>query len=143
MTRRLSRPSGVAAVEFAVLLVPLVFMVFGMTELGRAFHDYNSVIKSTRDSARYLSMLSRGDGETQARCLAVYGSTQCGSDPLVHGLSTDMVKISYEAGVETGHGAIDLVRVQIEGYPFRSLVPMVVSDMVFGPIATTMRQGGS
>lgn len=134
---------GVAALEFAVLLIPLVILTFGMTELGRAFHYYNGLIKSTRDASRYLSMLSRGEGEVQARCLAVYGQTQCDGEVLVPGLTTDMVVISYESGVETGHGAIDLVQVTISEFPFRSLVPMVIADMVFGPIASTMRQGAS
>lgn len=134
---------GVAAVELAILLVPLVIMTFGMTELGRAFYYYNSLLKSTRDASRYLSMYSRGEGEAQARCLAVHGETGCGGETLVPGMVPGMVQITYETGVETGHGAIDLVRVTITGFPFSSLVPLVVTNMVFGPISSTMRQGAS
>lgn len=136
---------GVAAVEFAILLIPLLIMTFGMTELGRAFYYYNSLLKSTRDASRYLSMQARPAGEVQARCLAVYGQTKCGDEgeELVPGMTTGMVGIYYEPGVETGHGSIDIVRVSIDGFPFSSLVPLVVTDMVFGPIASTMRQGSS
>jgi len=139
----IQRLRGVAAVELAILLVPLVIMTFGMTELGRAFYYYNSLLKSTRDASRYLSMQSRGEGEAQARCLAVHGEAVCGGETLVPGMTTGMVQIAYETGVETGHGAIDLVRVTITGFPFSSFVPLVVTDMVFGPIASTMRQGSS
>lgn len=134
---------GVAAVEFAILLVPLVIMTFGMTELGRAFYYYNGLLKSARDASRYLSMHSRGEGEAQARCLAVHGKAVCTGETVVPGITTGMVQISYESGVETGHGAIDLVRVTITEFPFSSLVPLVVTDMVFGPISSTMRQGSS
>lgn len=139
----IERLRGVAAVELAILLVPLVIMTFGMTELGRAFYYYNSLLKSTRDASRYLSMQSRGEGEAQARCLAVHGEAVCGGEALVPGMTTGMVQIAYETGVETGHGAIDLVRVTVIGFPFSSFVPLVVTDMVFGPIASTMRQGSS
>lgn len=134
---------GAAAVELAILLVPLVIMTFGMTELGRAFYYYNSVLKSTRDASRYLSMMARGEGEAQARCLAVHGEAVCDGEALVPGMVTGMVQITYETGIETGQGAIDLVRVTITEFPFSSLVPLVVTDMVFGPISSTMRQGSS
>ena len=134
---------GVAVVEFAVLLIPLVIMTFGMTELGRAFYYYNSLLKSARDASRYLSMQARGEGEAEARCLVVYGKTACDGELLVPGIETGMVQITYETGVETGQGSIDLVSVTINRFPFSSLVPLVVTDMLFGPIASTMRQGSS
>ena len=137
------RQGGVAAVEFAVLLIPLMIMTFGMTELGRAFYYYNSLLKSARDASRYLSMHARGEGEAGARCLTVYGKTDCDGEVLVPGLGTGMVQITYETGVETGQGSIDLVTVTIVGFPFSSFVPFVVASMVFGPIASTMRQGSS
>lgn len=136
---------GVAAVEFAILLVPLVIMTFGMTELGRAFYYYNSLLKSTRDASRYLSMNVRDAYNDEARCLAVYGNTGCSGEVLVPGMVPGMVQITYYPSVSIGEGlgSIDLVRVRINGFPFSSLVPLVVTDMVFGPIASTMRQGSS
>lgn len=137
------RQRGVAAIEFAILLIPLLIIVFGMTELGRAVYYYNQAVVSTRDAARYLSMQGSGEGEAEARCLAVYGRPACEGEPLVHGLTPDMVNITYEASVDTGHGSINLVRVSIEGYPYASLVPGFVRDFVFGPISCSMRQAGT
>jgi Flp pilus assembly protein TadG len=140
------RQQGLAAVEMAILLIPLVIMTFGMTELGRALYYYNTLAKGTRDAARFLSMHARGDAEPEARCLAVYGRTTCtasDTDSLAPNARVGMVSISYEPAVETGYGSIDLVKVTVSDYPFSSLVPMVVTSMVFGPIATTMRQAGS
>ncbi len=143
LSKFLRRQQGVAAVEMAILLIPLVIMTFGMTELGRAFYYYNGLLKASRDASRYLSTQPRGEGETEARCLAVHGKAVCQGDTLVPGVTTQMVHIRYATGVETGHGAIDLVTVEISGLPFSSFVPAVIEGMVFGPIATTMRQGSS
>jgi Flp pilus assembly protein TadG len=55
ITRRQSSESGVAAVEFAILLIPLLLIVAGIIEFGRALWYYDALVKSTRDGARYLS----------------------------------------------------------------------------------------
>lgn len=138
-----ARQGGVAAIEFAILLVPLLIMTFGLTELGRAFYYYGSVVKSTRAAARYLSTQLVGAGYAEARCIAVYGQTTCTGDALVPGLTTDMVNIVATAGVETGAGALDMVKVEIQGFPFVSYVPFVIKDIAFAPISTSMRQGTS
>lgn len=134
---------GVAAVEFAILLIPLVIMTFGMTELGRAFYYYNGLLQSVRDASRYLSTQARGAGEGEARCLATYGRTSCAGEALVPGLSAGMVSFTYDTAVETGVGSLDMVTVHITDFPYSSMVPFVVTDMVFGPIKSTMRQGTS
>ena len=87
-TRRDQR--GAAAVEFALLLIPLVVMVFGTTELGRAIYTYNTLDKTVRDAARHLSQHGPGDVAVQAeaRCLAVYGNEACSGPALAPGLTT-------------------------------------------------------
>jgi len=72
-SRSRSRQRGVAAVELGLLLTPLVVMIFGTTELGRAIYSYNTLDKTVRDAARHLSQHGPGDAAiaTQARCLAV------------------------------------------------------------------------
>lgn len=148
---------GVVAVEFALLLIPLLTLVFGVTEYGRALFQYNTLVKTVRDSARFLSVENPSDASyplTQARCLTVYGNTACTGSPLVPGLTTAMVKVCNPvdasdcpgenfAAVATGFGSINLVKVKIVGYPFASLfLPFVpgIDSVVFGPIHTTMRQ---
>jgi Flp pilus assembly protein TadG len=146
----LRKMRGVAAVELAVLLVPLVIITFGMAELGRAFYYYNGAVKSVRSASRYLSMQERGAGEAAARCLAVYGIAAAGSagacagdDPVVPGLETGMVDITYEPAVATGYSTstIDLVTVTISGLPFQAVTSFPVEVAAFGPITSTMRQG--
>ena len=46
---------GVAAVEFALVIIPLLLIVAGIVEFGRTFWYYDALTKSTRDAARYVS----------------------------------------------------------------------------------------
>ena len=147
--KNLRKQRGVAAVELGLLLIPLVMLVFGITECGRAIYQFNALAKSTRDAARFLSGQSPGDPTdvTTAQCLAVYGNKACTPPALVPNLTLAMVTVcdrSSCAGTHqnqpTGSGVINLVTVTVSGYPFTSLVPFSVPDMAFGPISTTMRQ---
>src|SRR5215469_15808786 len=93
--RRLSRMAGVAAVELGLLMSPLMMLAFGASELGRAVLSYNMLDKTVRDAARHLSQLGPGDATiaAEARCLAVYGTTDCSGTAIVPGLTTAMVTI--------------------------------------------------
>ena len=42
-------------VEFALVLIPLLLIVFGITELGRALYQQNSLVKSVHAGARYIA----------------------------------------------------------------------------------------
>jgi Flp pilus assembly protein TadG len=150
-----SRTRGVAAVEFGLLLIPLVLMAFGTTELGRAIYTYNTLDKTVRDAARHLSQHGPGDSAVanEARCLAVYGKYPCNpsTDPAVaDGLTMSDIVIcdavdatgcpgQPHANVLTGLGSINLVTVRVQGYAYNSLVEFVVPDMTFNTISTTMR----
>jgi hypothetical protein len=57
---------GVAAVEFAILLPLLLLIVFGITEFGRALYAYNTLVKATRDAARYYAIQQPGNPPDKA-----------------------------------------------------------------------------
>lgn len=148
---------GVAAVELALLIIPMLLLVFGVAEYGRALYQYNTLVKSVRDSARMLTLYSPSDADyplAQAKCQAVYG-TSCDKKgaPLLPGLTTDMVIVCNPTTAEgcdlpaygnvpTGNGTINLVEVRIHGYQFTPMVPAVtnVSVFMFNDIRVTMRQ---
>jgi Flp pilus assembly protein TadG len=50
------RIAGVAAIEFALVLIVLLLIVAGVVEFGRAFWHYDTLAKATRDGARFMSM---------------------------------------------------------------------------------------
>lgn len=141
---------GAVAVEMAILLIPLLVLVFGIAEFGRAISQYNTLVKSVRDSARFVSQSGKdAPGVSEdAKCLAVYGNTDCPGDylPLVNGLSEDMVSINYSTATTILDTPIDLVSVTITGFSFDfvfnplSFFGNADTSIPFDPIQVTMRQ---
>lgn len=151
---------GAITVEFAILLVPMLMIAFGITEFGRAIYHYNTLTKSVRDAARYLTTQSPGNvaAHAAARNMVVYGSATVQDQPLLPELSTEMVTIcdSVEASacpgephstVPTGTGSINLVTVNVGGaaatpYTFTFLAPYVSASpsINFSRIRITMQQ---
>lgn len=157
------RQRGVAAVEMAFIVMPLLILCFGITEIGRALYSYNGLVKAARGAVRYLSVQSLDNppvGETadsirlKVRSLAVCGATDCSAPnapaALVPGLTLAQVSLcdpiicpATHHNVPTGQGGLDLVSVTIGGqgdaaYSFTSAVPWVVPSITFSPITATM-----
>jgi hypothetical protein len=142
---------GGAAIEFALLFLPLAAVTFGATEFGRAVYQYNAIVKSVRDAARFQATSTPGN-TLPARCLALTGSpavsgSTCAGSPLVPGLELSHVsacdRISCAATHNlqpTGRGVVDLVTITVNGYPFTSMVPFAMPSINFGPISATMSQ---
>jgi len=158
------RQRGVAAVEFGIMLVPLLLMACGVAEFGRAIYQYDTLTKATRTAARYLSQFSPDDVAypvAATQCLAAYGNTACSGQPLAPGLTTAMVVIcdrvnsagcsgqafsnvsTYDnpAGTGSAAGTINLVAVKISGFAYTPVQSFInVSGLTFGDITTVMRQ---
>lgn len=158
------RMRGVAAVEFAIVLIPLVILVSGVAEYGRAIYQYDALTKSTRSAARYLSQFSPEDlayPVDEAKCLAVYGNVSCTGSALVSGLNPSMVTVcdrlhtsdcsdaiygtvsTYDNSSGTGAaaGTISLVAVKISGFQYSPLQSFInASGITFSNIVTVMRQ---
>lgn len=154
MLRR--RQKGAAAVEFALVTIPLLAMVLGVTEYGRALYQYDTIAKAARDASRYLSTKAPGDSDAaaRARCLVVFGNETCSGEPRLPGLALDNVQILDASAApathkdqSTGGGVVNLVTVSGVGFQFRSLLNLQVGavnlgapNITFGPISSTMRQ---
>lgn len=152
---QLGRTRGVAAVELALLLVPLLLIVLGVAEFGRAIHTFNTLGKSVRDAARHLAQYGPGDSAVQgeARCLAVYGRADCTGYPLAVGLTPATVLVcdaltcpATHANQPTGRGVMNLATVTIEGYVFTSVLGITLpgsgvalTNRRFPTISATMR----
>jgi Flp pilus assembly protein TadG len=136
------KQKGVVAVEFGILLIPLVMLAFGITEFGRAMYQYNTIAKATRDATRYLSVKSSSDlaAKSAARCVVLYGKPatiivvndkpKCDTNapPLIAGF-TDVSKVvvtNKALQPIPGGGVASLVTVDVTGYTFVSLVSFVV-----------------
>ena len=142
------KQSGVALVEFALILPLLLLLTFITTEFGRALFQYNILTKSVRDAARYLSVYNPGDTTKFpiAKNLVVYGNPAGTGTPLVIGLTTSLVPnpVWQTAGTAP---VINTVTIRITGYTFRPLFASafgvsfanVNGNIPFADISATMR----
>ena len=141
------KQSGVALVEFALILPLLLLLTFITTEFGRALFQYNILTKSVRDGARYLTPYNPGDTAkiAIAKNLVVYGSPTNTGVPLVIGLTTLQVSAAW---LPVGPApAINTVTVTVTGYVFRPLLASAFGlsfangngDIPFAPISATIR----
>ena len=147
---------GAAAIELALLTLPLAGLSFGITEFGRALHQYNTIAKTVRDAARYQSTVAPGNTAPATtlpgQCLALSGSTingggSCSATALLPGLTLAMISVCDRVLCPATHnvqpttlGVVNLVTVTVTGYPFTSMVPFAMPSVVFGPISATMVQ---
>ena len=76
MPRSLHSQRGVALVELALVLPLLLAVCFAITEFGRAIYTYDTLAKSARDAARYLT--TQTPGSSSARSSA---GRACGPRP--------------------------------------------------------------
>lgn len=138
------RQKGVALVEFALILPLLLLLTFITTEFGRAIWEYNTLTKSVRDSARYLSIQTPRDPVAIAKALnlTVYGNLSGTGPPLAIGLSTSNVPDPTWQTAGT-NPVINTVTVQIQGYTFNSMFSSVFGlpfgSITFSNISATMR----
>ena len=139
------KQTGVALVEFALILPLLLILTFVTTEYSRALFQYNILTKSVRDAARYLSVQNPNDAATFpiARNLVVYGNPSGSGSPLVIGLSTSLVPdpVWQEAG--TTAPVINTVTIRITGYVFQPLLTSAFGlnfgNLAYADISATMR----
>jgi len=115
------RLRGNVMIEFG-LAFPLLFLFLsGMYQFGYAFFIYNELQSVVRTGARYASTAdydasTGGAGfRNQVKNVVVYGSPAGGSTPLVKGLTTSAVTVTWATD---GAGIPQTVTVSISGYSF-------------------------
>lgn len=144
MTRHLRRQSGVAIIEFALILPMLLVMTFMITEFGRALYQYNTLVKSVRDAVRYLSIQTPSDPVTmlRARNLVVYGDPRGVGNPIVPGLALSNVPDPVWTPEGTSP-SINAVTIRVTGFTFQPMFPIAFGHTftlpAFSDITATMR----
>jgi hypothetical protein len=135
---------GVALIEFALILPLLLLLTFITTEFGRAIYQYDTLAKSVRNAARYLSIQTPNTRINEARNLVVYGNIEGAGQPLALGLEPQHVQDPTwgQAFGTDGYG-IKTVTIEVRNYTFNSLVFSVFGlnfgAYTFAPIKATMR----
>ena len=147
------KQTGVALVEFALVLPFLLLLSVVAIDFGRAIWEYNTLTKSVRNAARYLSIQTPGTNVDVARNLMIYGDRSDTGAPLAIGLSlanvpppTPGVPLSGCCYWRTEGTApvINTVTVRITGYTFRPMFSTVFGlqsfgTLTFSDISATMR----
>ena len=131
-TRRFRSP-GAVAVEFALVLVMLLTLVFAAIEFGRAMFVWNSAVDATRRGARMAAIAEKGDDE-RVRAAMYLG---------IAGLQNATVTVDYSADGQfddtcEGRGSCAFVRVRISGYTFTPLFPFLPASIPMPAFATTL-----
>src|SRR5262245_18598139 len=92
---------GVQLIETAIV-VPIMLLLFAaVAEFGNYFYEYTTLAKASRVGARYLiskSVNSATNYEAIAKNLVVYGNAAGTGSPVLDGLSTDNVTVTYQGG---------------------------------------------
>jgi Flp pilus assembly protein TadG len=146
---------GIAIVELALVLLPLVLLLAAAAEFGRAFYTYNVLAQGVRGATRYLALVDDPDkpaNQQEVRNLVRFGNTDGTGSVLVTGLTEAMVKLctpsDYAActadhsSVATGSGTMDLVSVRIVGFSYTPMFSaMLTAPLTFSTIGLTMRTG--
>jgi len=135
MRKAFHRQTGIATVEFAIVLPVLVILLLATTEIGRAMVRYNALTKAVQEGARYAAAYallgSTGavnvDAQllTEVRNVVVYGNTSGLGRPVLGGLQTAQVNVVDLGG--------DQVRVDAS-YPYQPLI---------GPVLPNLGRGSS
>ena len=108
--------AGTQLAELAVVL-PMLLVLFGATaEFGRFFYTYNTLAKSTRAGARYLTASNKATDD-MAKSLVVNGTMEDGVSPILTGLSTGNVNITREGPT----CCPQTVTVEISGYQYEPI----------------------
>jgi len=117
------RARGLATVEFAVTAPLLLFLILGVSEVGRAIFHYATLSHLVRDAARYVTENSIA-GTTgvveisattidRARNLAVYGNINGAGQPKLPAFAPEHVQV-----IDTGGNNIQVTA----NYPYQPML---------------------
>lgn len=144
----MKRQRGALAVEFALVLVVLLVLLFGLVELGRVVFKWNSAVEATRIGARTAAIVAVND---EASVLGAMNTVMMGE------LAAANVTVHYSVdGVTFGRnvcirGTCQFVRVTLS-YQYRpalvifqpamSLLPETISMPTFATTLPVEALGG-
>lgn len=127
-----SRQRGLAAVEAAVVLPLLLFLMMATAEVGRYIYTYNSLTKAVEAGVRWLTQNAylgttlvldvdaNSAKQTTVRNIVVYGNKAGTGQALIAGLSA--------ANVTVAESGVDSIQVGIVNYEYS---PMFAGTLNF------------
>lgn len=136
------RQKGIAIVEFAIVGVLLMMVIFGVIETGRALFTVNALTEATRRGARMAAVCPVGD--PKAASVAVFDSGG-GRSAVVSGLTTANIDVSYLdvsgnviANPAGNFGSIRYVRARIVNFTQSLIIPFIMPSLSLSGFSTTL-----
>ena len=134
------RQRGVMSVEFIIVAPVILLLMLGISELGHAMYQYNTLTKAVRDGARYLSanatvgstgtIIIDATDITETENLVVYGNAAGTGSPKVPSLAVNHITVSCLGG-GTACPGVDHVVVAAQ-WPYQSIMGAALSMFGFG-----------
>lgn len=136
------RQAGVTTVEFAIIGVVLIVVLFAVIEFGRALFIMNTLTEATRRGVR-VAVVCPVDDPAVAQTAVFDGGS--GQSTVVSGLSTDNIMLEYldaEGGViddpEDNFFQIRYARVSVMGFTHDLVIPLVLPSIPMNGFAATL-----
>jgi hypothetical protein len=131
---------GSTLVEFAIGALVFFTAVFGVLEFSRLLWTHNALNDAARRGARYA--VTHGEADANAvKNVAVYGNAEGEGQPLVAGLSPEMVDVDYKDSSIPGVGfgyPDGSVTVSVTGFEYKIVLPFLGSGVTLPDYRTTL-----
>jgi hypothetical protein len=141
MNRR--RQSGLAAVEFAIVGMLTMTIIFALLEVSRAMFVFNALDEVTRRGARMAAVCPLN--APAIKQVALFGQTGQNGQGLLAGLRPENVTLEYLnlsgqrlADPAASYGQIRFVRVRIDDFQHRLIIPLFVTAFDTPGFETTL-----
>lgn len=146
---------GTTVAEFAVVALIFFTLIIGIIEFGRLLYTHNALTDATRRGARYAVLHKEAD-VTAVKNEVVYGANittdlkgNITSPPLINGLTTDMVEVTYTGVDKDGDPAttddftafgtnLGTATVKIKDYQFFLSIPVIGRNLTLPTYETTL-----
>ena len=138
------KQTGVTAVEFAVVGMLLLIVLFSVFEVARAFYVFNALNEATRRGARMAAVCPIDDPAISE--IAIFNTSGGGaSSNVISGLSTANIEVSYlnmngdpVPDPIADFGDIWYVRVAMVGFNHQMRIPTLFATIASPDFQTTL-----
>ena len=153
----IGRPSqsqrGQTLVEFALVVMVFLVIVFGLLEFARGLWTWNTIVQATRAGARFAVVETPSTTDIEIKNYVVYLNSAGTGDPVLPGLTSSNITVSfwkidpntgnYVAPPNNGLGQpnkylADVVLVGITGYNFNFVVPIFGTSITLPAFTTSL-----
>jgi Flp pilus assembly protein TadG len=143
----LHRQRGLASVEFAIVGLATLMILFMAIEMGRLMFTLNTLAEVTRRGAR-IAAVCTVDNPTISRIAIFNDAATDGPSPILKKLTTNNMRVEYlnkdgdvltgAAGNEATYLQIEYVRVRVVGYQHQLIIPGMSLSIMAPEYPTTV-----